>query len=70
MDPPPKDQSELRQDAVEQGWLVVKHVEGDQQMADLETKLQPHLRLQQLLRLWGFTGNCINNLLKTMQTGF
>ena len=54
-------------EAVEQGWLVVKHVEGDQQLADLATKLQPRLRLQQLLRLWGFTGSCITTLLKTLQ---
>ncbi|CAE7200213.1 RE1 [Symbiodinium microadriaticum] len=54
-------------EAVEQGWLVVRHVEGDQQLADLATKLQPRLRLQQLLRLWNFTGSCISSALMTMQ---
>ncbi|CAE7769634.1 GIP [Symbiodinium sp. CCMP2592] len=43
-------------ESVENGTLVVRHVPGDLQLADLATKVQPKLRLQRLLQLWGFVG--------------
>ena len=38
--------------------MRVTHVAGQDQLADLATKMQPRLRLHQLLRLWGFMGSC------------
>ncbi|CAE7227836.1 GIP [Symbiodinium sp. CCMP2456] len=43
-------------EAVEAGELIVRHTPGSEQLADLSTKMQSKLRLQQLLRLWGFVG--------------
>ena len=41
-------------EAVDEGRLVVRHTPGSEQLADLSTKMQSKLRLQQLLGLWGF----------------
>ena len=51
-------------EAVQEGRMRVTHVAGQDQLADLATKMQPRLRLHQLLRLWGFMGSC---LVETMQ---
>ena len=41
---------------VEQSLLVIEHVDGLHQLADLATKLHPKARLLELLSQWGFTG--------------
>eukprot|EP00439_Symbiodinium_sp_Y106_P067055 s2529_g11.t1 len=46
-------------EAVEEGRMRIKHVAGQDQLADLATKMEPRLRLHQLLRLWGFMGSCL-----------
>ncbi|CAE7488319.1 RE1, partial [Symbiodinium necroappetens] len=43
-------------EAVEAGRLTVKHTPGDDQLADLATKLVTKDRLWKLLDLWGFVG--------------
>ena len=43
-------------EAVENGDLIIRHTPGAVQLADLATKMQPKLRLHQLLQLWGFVG--------------
>ena len=43
-------------DKVASGNLVVRHVPGDLQLADLPTKLHPRQRLMELLRLWAMFG--------------
>ena len=53
-------------EAVEQGRLVVRHMPGSRQLADLSTKMQTKVRLQQLLGLWGFVGFSVN-LLETVK---
>ena len=54
-------------ESVQEGRLQVCHVCGRDQLADLATKLQPRLRLQQLLRLWGFVGTYVTETLKMFQ---
>ena len=49
-------------EAVEAGELVIRHTPGSEQLADLSTKMQSKLRLQQLLRLWGFVGVAFDHL--------
>ena len=46
-------------EAVEEGRMRIRHVAGQDQLADLATKMEPRLRLHQLLRLWGFMGSCL-----------
>ena len=54
-------------ESVQEGRLTVCHVEGREQLADLATKLQPRLRLQQLLRMWGFVGTYLNETMKILK---
>ena len=41
---------------VQHGLLIVKHVEGKRQLADLATKMHPRMRLLDLLSQWRFEG--------------
>ena len=41
-------------DLVESNQLIVEHITGDLQVADLATKMHSKMRLWELLRLWGF----------------
>ena len=54
-------------EAVEEGRMRIRHVSGQGQLADLATKMQPRLRLHQLLRLWGFMGSCLVETLQVMK---
>ncbi|CAE7610958.1 Lgr4 [Symbiodinium sp. CCMP2592] len=53
-------------EAVEEGNLEIRHTPGSEQLADLSTKMQSKIRLQQLLRLWGFVGLAAN-VIQTMK---
>ena len=39
---------------ISRGEMSLSHIEGQNQLADLGTKMHPKVRLWQLLRLWGF----------------
>ena len=41
---------------VQQGELLVSHISGQRQLADLPTKLHSKARLAELMSLWGFVG--------------
>ncbi|CAE7387749.1 GIP, partial [Symbiodinium pilosum] len=54
-------------EATQAGTLSVRHTPGEYQLADLATKLQPKLRLWRLLTLWGFVGERLSAMVKTLK---
>ncbi|CAE7439048.1 RE1 [Symbiodinium microadriaticum] len=54
-------------EAVTEGRLIVQHTPGEEQLADLATKVVTKDRLWKLLGLWGFVGGRVAKLAETIK---
>ena len=54
-------------EAVSTGQLIVRHTPGEEQLADLATKLVTKERLWRLLELWGFVGGKIAKAINALK---